>query len=288
MEITEPWLRGERVRHPPYRSDEGIDVKYVLIWIMGAIAAIGWLKPKVVPRWLNVLVVLLITIVAVIQTVAATRESREKEAQRFVGKLESPTSHIFFARKRPPQLEFGDSGAIFIYEGPEGASLFSIFEDNSLTIWTETSQIKISTILKNRKGEVIAQLQANEWIIKKEKAFDRNFTADALEVIDETGDVVLQVRVKEDRIQFQGKFYDSTGRGVAFGKVCGPQGVGGGIEFTRPDHPQLKLKIEPIFKYPSELHLGELLGQEKPSLPCEKEGRTRELSKMSVGSLPLA
>jgi hypothetical protein len=78
-------------------------------------------------------------------------------------------------------------------------------------------------------------------------------------VKDPTGDIVLQVKVLEDRVQLQAKFYDSDGRGFAFGKVIGPQGWGGGVEITGSERPYLRMKIAPMFKYPSHSHLGELL-----------------------------
>ena len=88
-------------------------------------------------------------------------------------------------------------------------------------------------------------------------AFDRNYSQEALEVRDAGGDVVLQIRVKEDRVQFAGKFYDNNGRGVPFGKLTdGAGNMVGGIELTGPGR-ELRLRIEPLFRYPSDQHLGE-------------------------------
>ncbi|MEW6455266.1 MAG: hypothetical protein AB1410_00945 [Acidobacteriota bacterium] len=236
-------------------------MKYLLIVIMAIIAIIGWLKPRVIPSWLTIAMVFLIILGAIIQFVIQRKEYMDKEISKYAGKLENKSKTILLdpQEKQYPQFEFGDSGAILDYRGPEGSPLFKIFEDNCLTIWTENGNLKISTIIRNKKGEVVAELLANEWKIKKEKAFDRNFTKDALEVKDETGDIVLQIRVKDNRVQFQGKFYDGNGQGIAFGKIDTPQGAGGIIEITCPDHPILELKIKPIFKYPSEMHLGKLL-----------------------------
>ncbi len=81
----------------------------------------------------------------------------------------------------------------------------------------------------------------------------------ALEVKDPTGDIVLQVKLLADRVQFQAKIYDSNGVRWGIGKKSGPEGRGGVIEKTGSAHPSLTLKIEHIFKYPSDLHLGELV-----------------------------
>jgi hypothetical protein len=75
--------------------------------------------------------------------------------------------------------------------------------------------------------------------------------------------VVLQVRALPDRVQFQAKLYDATGIGIGFGTMVGLQGPGGAIEFTGPANPKLQLRIAPMFRYPSDTHLGELAGSPK-------------------------
>ncbi len=73
------------------------------------------------------------------------------------------------------------------------------------------------------------------------------------------GDVVLQVRALPDRVQLQAKIYDRSGRAFGFGTGKDAQGrLGGAFEIAPPGHP-LKLKIAPMFRYPSASHLGELL-----------------------------
>jgi hypothetical protein len=67
----------------------------------------------------------------------------------------------------------------------------------------------------------------------------------------------------KDRVQFQAKLYDATGKGIGFGKMKGPKGESGVIEQTGPQHPKLTLQIQPIFKYPSGLHLGEFAATKK-------------------------
>lgn len=165
----------------------------------------------------------------------------------------SATQHVW------PKVEFGDSGAILLYAGPQGSLLLTFAEDTKFTIVREAGQVKVSTIIRDRTGRVVAELVNNEWKVNPNNSWDRNYTSDALEVRGPIGDTVLQVRVLEDRVQLQAKFYDSDGRGFAFGKVLGPQGWGGGIEITGPADPQLHMKIAPMFKYPSDSHFGELV-----------------------------
>jgi len=187
------------------------------------------------------------------------RAQREKAAkQAYVGRLETEQKVILSADQQLyPKLEFGDSGSILVYTGPRGAPLFKIAEDNDITIEVEGGQVKVSTKIRDRNGQVIAEIMKNEWKVNPNNSWDRNYSKNALEVRDPTDDVVLQVRLVEDRVQFQAKLYDATGRGIGFGKALGAKGLGGIIEMTGPNHPELTLKINPIFKYPSDLHLGE-------------------------------
>jgi len=135
-----------------------------------------------------------------------------------------------------PYMEIGDSGTAFKWSGPNGKPFFKIFEDSDLTISQDGGQVKISTNIRGRDGS-IAVLENNEWIINPSQMFDRNYNKNMLEVRDSNRDVVLQVRLLNDRIQFQGKFYDEYGNGVA---IASRKELGGGvIEFTGLNHPTI-------------------------------------------------
>jgi hypothetical protein len=179
----------------------------------------------------------------------------------YSGRLEKESKNIkiLMAKGQPyPKLEIGDSGAILVYSGPKGSPLFVFADENALTIEMENGDVKVSTTIRDRTGHIVAELTKNEWKVNPHNTWDRNYSKNALEVKDPTGDIVLQVILLDDRIRFQAKLYDSSGRGVGIGKVRGPEGWGGGIEITGPAHPNIELKISPIFKYPSDLHLGEM------------------------------
>lgn len=77
---------------------------------------------------------------------------------------------------------------------------------------------------------------------------------------DGAGRVILQVRLLTDRVQLQGIFYDATGKWMYFGESINGDGEGGNILFGGIDTKNtVPPKIEPIFKYPSNRHLGEHL-----------------------------
>lgn len=186
-----------------------------------------------------------------------TEQNKRDMASAYQGVLQ-PESVIFVPGiyYKYPYIEIGDSGVAFNWSGPSGQPFLKIFEDTALTMLEDNGQIKISANIRGEDGSV-AVLDMNEWMTAKQpQIFDRNYNKNTLEVKDNKGDIVLQVRVLSDRIQFQGKFYDEYGNGVA---LVGRKAWGAGvIEFTGVDYPELGSSIEPIFKNNSGLHFGEI------------------------------
>lgn len=161
--------------------------------------------------------------------------------------LLSTQDHIY------PKLEFGDSGAMFSWAGPPGKPLFN-FGGNPLTIELAGDQLLVTIVIRNKEGLIVAEIIQNEWKVNPHNTWDRNYSRNSLEVRDPSGDIVLQVRLVEDRVQFQAKMYASNKTGIAF--VKGPGG--GYIERSTPERPFRSI-ISPIFKYPSDIHFGELI-----------------------------
>lgn len=120
----------------------------------------------------------------------------------------------------------------------------------------------MSTQIKDQKGSLIAELIKNEWkIAPPPQTWDRNYSKDALEVINPKGDVVLQVRALDDRVQIQGEWWADAVRGTRIVKSQDTKNPGGLMIFFGPKHP-LGIpgddQIVRMFRYPSELHFGEL------------------------------
>ncbi len=179
---------------------------------------------------------------------------REKEAKAAYTGVIKASGKILLSTKDNvwPTLEIGDSGAKLVWAGPPGGALIRL-SGTDLTIVREDGRVKVSILIRDKTGAIVAELIKNEWKVNPNQTWDRNYSPDALEVIDPTGDVVLQVRALLDRVQLHAKLYEPNGRAIGIGK-----GPGGGIfEVTGPQHPVLKLKIERMFVYPSDLHLGE-------------------------------
>lgn len=198
----------------------------------------------------------------------SNRIQNEKEARAaYAGTLHPKNRAVLVSGREgawPKVLEIGDSGTLLRFEGPEGAPLLQIGRETSLTIVREDGEVKVSTTVRDKAGVVLAELVKNEWRVNPARTWDRNYSADALEVRDPTGDIILQVKVLPDRIQLQGKFYAGMGRRVGIGKLPRSTKTGvSSIEITGKAHPELKLHIEPMFRYPSSQHLGELAREKR-------------------------
>jgi hypothetical protein len=106
---------------------------------------------------------------------------------------------------------------------------------------------------------VIASLVRNKWKSFSPHALDRNYNNNSLEVEDSTGRVVLQVTLLPDRVQLQGEWWEDSVHGFALldgnASYMGGQMVLFGPNKKRDDVSSIK----PMFKYPSDLHLGELV-----------------------------
>jgi hypothetical protein len=82
--------------------------------------------------------------------------------------------------------------------------LYPILQNSQFKVELINGKAKISTRITDESGNLIAEIIRNEWKVAPTRAWDRNYSGDALEVKDSRGYVVLQVRVLADRIQIQG------------------------------------------------------------------------------------
>lgn len=156
-------------------------------------------------------------------------------------------------------IELGPNGSRIDQGGPAGTPHFN-FGGTSLLVEEVDGRLCVSTQIRDCDGKIIAELTKNEWSLGGSAIFDRNYTDDALEVRDQYGEVVFQVRLFPDRVQVQGKFVGVDGFGTA---ILGPAKKGEGSRIVRSTLPEYKeVRIEPIFRYPSSLHFGEFLKTE--------------------------
>lgn len=180
----------------------------------------------------------------------------------YTGKIEAEkTESHLFGKNIPRAIEIGDSGARLIYSGPQGSPFMTFAENYHLKIDLIDGELKVSTQIRNRKGEMVAELVENEWkVALPPKTWDRNYNKNTIEVKDDTGSIVLQVRALPDRIQLQGDWWQDEIRGIRL--VKDPNGRGGALTIFGPAfRPENASPILPLFRYPSERHLGELISK---------------------------
>lgn len=185
----------------------------------------------------------------------------EYKKKRYTGPPLADDANVILSARHAlyPELEFGDSGSNFVVREP-GTPAFEFFKNSRLAVVKAGGRIKVSTTIYDSKGRLVAELVNNEWQMNKKASFDRNFTDEALEVRDLSGDIILQVRLLEDCVQLQGKCYGPNGKGVAIYRGVRANGNPNGIiETTGGKHTRLMAKIVPVFRYPSKMYLGERL-----------------------------
>lgn len=173
---------------------------------------------------------------------------------------------------KPVILELGTDfikkpGFVITYEGGPLSANFPNMNPiwkalDNISISRENGKLKVSTVILSSDGTLIAEIKNNEWkTAVPPKSWDRNYTDDSLEVKDDRGNIVLQVKLLENRVQMNGIFYNPDGTGVAVFSGEGKYDDWVGMHAIDVSHPP-EFCLKPMFKYPSELHLGELLGEE--------------------------
>ncbi len=156
-------------------------------------------------------------------------------------------------------IEIGDSGLKF--------NAFNFLGVSKLKIEVVEGDAKVSTDVRDDTGALIGEIVRNTWMVKPDKTWDFNYNANALEVKNPRGRIVLQVKVLPDTIQIQGEWWNAQGEGVRLLKT--PEGGMKAISFNRDSNPDDDSwpKIQAIFKYPSELYLGRLLSDKPTKSP---------------------
>lgn len=185
-----------------------------------------------------------------------------------------PTSGTIDSPKPATKRILAVGSARLIVDSSDGVLLK---EDNDplISVHKYNDKLFVSAVIRNADGEIVARLDENEWQLNRENYYDRNFNRKAIEIIDHSGDVVLQVVDFGDIIHFAGVFHRKDGSPFAlipageFGAlmVVGKKKpyvfLSSAYTYRHPDiaHPHYDdPKIVPIFDYPSEKHLGSCPG----------------------------
>ncbi len=158
-------------------------------------------------------------------------------------------------------VQFGPNGPTIgpsegDYRLNAGAPFLPYLRESHLTVELIDEQIKVSTDVKDKSGALVARLIQNEWEVAPPRIFARNYSKNALEVLGTDGDVVLQIKILPDRIKILGEWWDRDGRGI---RIAGNGNEVAMVILSHDTNTPFP-KIEPMFRYPSETHLGESVG----------------------------
>jgi hypothetical protein len=230
------------------------------------IASLLWLSTTSHPQIGKVIIALLAAAVVFGGCPIVYRwiNDREHNEQLYAGRL-NPQGIINDGHLQPgAQIQIGRSHVIFMESVFPDA--LSAMRGDRFTIEKIDGKLLVSTMIRDSSGSVLAELRRNEWkVAPPPKTWDRNYTDNALEVVNAEGYVVLQIKLLENIVQLQGSWWVDLGlpngkRRVVIREappsemqgnfsaqilLCAPADVACG-------------QIEPIFEYPSDLHLGEL------------------------------
>lgn len=225
------------------------------------------LKNIVANSWLQAILIVIAVVGLPLAIYQILIYFQDKKENTHTGIL-TPEEIVFFSplKKIYPQLEFGDSGTVISQDVNSESPLFSIAEENALTVKLTQGKVRVTTQIRDRTGTLVTEIVDNEWKVSPPpNTWDRNYNHNSLEVRDAKGDVVLQIKVLGNRMQLQGRFYNSRGYGMEIVKGFGDDGkIGGLMFFPNPQRPP-RFKIYPMFKYPSSSHLGETVGYLRPA-----------------------
>lgn len=170
------------------------------------------------------------------------KERREAAISAKAGSLKPTESLEYVSYGSNISMGCEGAGIVFLKDGcrnPDGPDV--IFEDGAL---------QVSATIRDRNFEVIGKIEKNEWSRVPDRG-DRNYSDTAFEVIGPDDEVVLQV-VNWGAVEVRMLTYIAPGvmRGIS-----DEAGIVSGTE----DHVRSKVKLKRMFKYPSQLHLGELV-----------------------------
>ena len=259
---------------------------YIITIVSAAgVALITGLIIKDISRKWKAVIATLVIITVVGQVFAIRADQRRQQLAQYSGILEGPALTLLSPRQGIyPTLKLGHSSVFFSWQGAQGQPILRMFEDTELVIWIEDKQLKVSIQIRDSHGELIAEVIGNEWRLREDNLWDRNYDENALEVRNTEGDITLQIILEENYIQFAAKMYSQNGTGFGIGSKTLTQedimsideddesimtiaasdspkelvvGEVIGVLEVRPSGHPLELLIEPIFRYPSDLHLGE-------------------------------
>jgi hypothetical protein len=158
-----------------------------------------------------------------------------------------------------PILQIGNdkkpSGIIMLPKSSQEIEpYFEFFRDSIVKLEPGKRGPIVSTVVRDRFGNKVVEIEKNHWRVYPPYCSDKNYTDSALEVLDNSGHVLLQLRIFPYYVLVNGEWWDNEGHGRRIVPV--PEG-GALVIPLGPMVQHNELLIKPVFKYPSSEHWGE-------------------------------
>lgn len=169
----------------------------------------------------------------------------------------------------PSSEPYAPFSTVFMKVGPHGSPIkigdnisdsssppeLAIAIDAGLKIARGKNGPLISTPIRDRSGNLIAEINANNWRVYPPYCSDKNYDKHDLEVKDSAGHVVLQVRLLSDTVQLQAEWHTPYGHGLRAIEADGKEMLT--LWNNVQQEEQYQQLIKPMFFYPSGGHWGE-------------------------------
>jgi len=194
------------------------------------------------PIWLFGLLMSMVLLLMSGQVYLQVSESRQIEAWWHRGELRP--RKIEAKSVQYPVVVLGT--AKLVNQVP-GGTIFLVGSD-PISVWLEDGKLFVSAIIRNEKGDMIARIDANRFMVIKGYGYDYNFDSSALEIVDSHRNLVFQLEIKGEKAYLRGIFHDRKGQTFVLGNNA--------IQIL-PPHSKLETSFTPMFQYPSYKHPGE-------------------------------
>jgi hypothetical protein len=167
------------------------------------------------------------------------------------GDINAPSTTLFTTEAiNDTNIAWAPGNSNFNMIGPAGEQIFQRCSEDAPRFMPDLvisknnkQQLLVSTQIRGKNG-LVAKIVNNHWITNPNNVMRKRYNDSVFEVEDNNGDIVLQVVLKNDRVQLQGKFYDENGNGFAIFEAPEPWGA---VELTGPNHPKLNVTIKSVF-----------------------------------------
>ena len=220
----------------------------ILVLVLGIYSIITGSKWKEI-NWIKKTFVLIAIIGAIVIGWNAYQDYKKQE---LIEKINSSYGELVDTTKaKIPTVQIGGGNKLYlendgVFSVPPYTNLFKVFIKNN--------KLYLNTILRNRKGEVIAVIDENVWTI-----FDNNYEYNddetAFEMVTRgERKVFFQIELKDGVANFSGYIYTEKGYGLYF---YGAPGISfmAPIELNKP-MPKKYIELKRIFKYPRAKYYG--------------------------------